>query len=131
MTVASSFTRPNRWGRIGEHYMSKSNHTGQSDQADRALGMNQPIDRRDFMNSMLLGSGAALLGSMNPRQIMAADDWTGYGGVGDYARSNGNTYEVINAGHQIRDRVFEKNPRATDEAFQGGWFRSGVWKSGG
>src|SRR5437879_5190372 len=87
--------------------MSQSNHTNRS---GLALGMNQPIHRRDFMNSMMLGSGAALLGSMTPRQIMAADDWTGYGGVGDYARSNGNTYEVIHAGHQIRDRVFEKNP---------------------
>src|SRR6185369_416572 len=38
-------------------------------------------------------------------------DWTGYAGVGDYARSNGNTYEVITAGHQIRDQVFSRNPR--------------------
>ncbi len=92
--------------------MPKSNHTNQ---ADLALGMNQPIHRRDFMNSMMLGSGAALLGSTTPRQIMATDNWTGYGGVGDYARSNGNTFEVINAGHQIRDRVFEKAPpKATD-----------------
>jgi spermidine dehydrogenase len=77
---------------------------------DVALGMNQPVDRRDFLNSMMLGSGAALLGSLTPQQMMAADDWTGYGGVGDYARSNGNTYEVLSAGHQIRDRVFEKTP---------------------
>jgi len=44
-----------------------------TNQADLALGMNQPIRRRDFMNSMMLGSGAALLGSATPRQIMAAD----------------------------------------------------------
>src|SRR5215467_8505265 len=74
-----------------------------------ALGMQEPIDRRDFVNSMMVASGAALLGALSPRQILASDDWTGYAGVGDYARSNGNTYEVITAGHQIRDQVFSKN----------------------
>jgi len=83
--------------------------------ASDALGMQEPIDRRDFVNSMLLASGGALLGALSPRQILAADDWTGYAGVGDYARSNGNTYEVISAGHQIRDRVFSKRPpKVTD-----------------
>ena len=85
-----------------------------------ALGMQEPIDRRDFVNSTLLASGAALLGALSPRQILASDDWTGYAGVGDYARSNGNTYEVISAGHQIRDKVFSGNPpKVTDtgEAF--------------
>ena len=32
--------------------------------SDDALGMRDPIDRRDFMNSMLLASGSALLGSL-------------------------------------------------------------------
>src|SRR5262245_30529092 len=82
--------------------------------ASDALGMQEPIDRRDFVNSMLLASGSALLGALSPRQLLASDDWTGYAGVGDYARSNGNTYEVISAGHQIRDRVFSKNaPKST------------------
>jgi spermidine dehydrogenase len=73
------------------------------------LGMQEPIDRRDFLNSMMLASGGALLGALSPSQILASADWTGYAGVGDYARSNGNTFEVISAGHQIRDRVFSKN----------------------
>ena len=38
------------------------------------------------------------------------DDWTGYGGVGDYANSNGNTTAVFEAGHQIRDGLFESLP---------------------
>ena len=38
------------------------------------------------------------------------DDWTGYGGVGDYANSNGNTTGVLEAGHQIRDGLFESLP---------------------
>ena len=73
--------------------------------SDEALGMNQRICRRDFLNSTLLASGGLLLESLAPRQLLARDDWTGYGGVGDYAHSNGNTLEVMRDGHQIRDHV--------------------------
>lgn len=38
--------------------------------------------------------------------LMAEPDWTGFSGVGDYARSNGNTYDVMTAGHAIRDHKF-------------------------
>src|ERR1700674_5645181 len=68
--------------------------------------MDRRILRRDFMTSALLASGSTLLGSLAPRQLLAKEEWTGYGGVGDYARSNGDTYEIIHAGHQIRDNVF-------------------------
>jgi spermidine dehydrogenase len=77
-------------------------------------GMNRDITRRDFLNGVLLGSGALLLGSASSTQLFAQtvttssnDDWTGYGGVGDYANSNGNTNAVLEAGHQIRDGLFE------------------------
>jgi len=80
-------------------------------------GMNRDITRRDFLNGTLLGSGALLLGSASPSQLFAqavttpsGDDWTGYGGVGDYANSNGNTNAVLEAGHQIRDGLFESLP---------------------
>ena len=67
---------------------------------DRALGMDQPIDRRDFLNSSLLASGSLLLGALAPSQLLAKEvDWDGYGGVGDYRASNGNTAAVMNAGH--------------------------------
>ena len=79
--------------------------------ADKALGMDEPISRRDFLNSTLLASGAVLLGPRSPWQMMAQEDWTGYGGVGDYAQSNGNTQEVLQAGHQIRDGVFDSLPK--------------------
>jgi len=93
----------------------KMSVSSQNDRCDSALGMNQRIHRRDFMNSVLLASGGGLLGSMTPQQLLSADTWTGYGGVGDYAHSNGNTYEVINAGHQIRDKVFVKtSPEVID-----------------
>ena len=82
---------------------------------DRALGVHQPICRRDFLNSTLLAAGGVLLGSLTPQQLLAtaSDDWTGYGGIGDYANSNGNTLEVMNAGHQIRDGIFESLPSDT------------------
>src|SRR5258708_39082043 len=81
-------------------------------------GMNREISRRDFLNGTLAGSGAILLTSALPQQLLAraaatspaGDDWTGYGGVGDYSNSNGNTAGVLEAGHQIRDGVFESFP---------------------
>ncbi len=81
---------------------------------DQALGMDRSITRRDFLNSTLLASGSLLLSPISPSQLLAAgtpdDGWTGYGGVGDYANSNGNTRAVLEAGHQIRDGIFENAP---------------------
>jgi len=82
--------------------------TGKS--SERILGMQENISRRDFLNSALLASGAALASGACPIQLMAAPDWNGYGGVGDYVNSNGNTHDVMAAGHQIRDNVFQRNP---------------------
>ena len=68
------------------------------------------ISRRDFVNGTLVGVGAALLGAPLPgyaaRQAPPGifnDPWTGYGGVGDYAVSNGNVAAVREAAHLIRD----------------------------
>ncbi|HTS38595.1 MAG TPA: FAD/NAD(P)-binding protein [Candidatus Solibacter sp.] len=89
------------------------------------MGRDKPRDitRRDFVNGVLVGSGALLLNSTSPAQVLAQsaqpsssggvsakDDWTGYGGVGDYANSNGNTLAVLQAGHQIRDGAFDSLP---------------------
>jgi spermidine dehydrogenase len=75
---------------------------------DDALGLNAPIERRDLLNSTLLAAGSMLLSSITPFQLLAEEDWTGYSGVGDYARSNGNTYDVMTDGHKIRDHAFER-----------------------
>jgi spermidine dehydrogenase len=68
------------------------------------------ISRRDFVNGTLVGVGATLLTaaapgcSAKPKPVAAASDlWTGYGGVGDYASSNGNVASVREAAHLIRD----------------------------
>jgi len=79
---------------------------------DAALGMSTPITRRDFLGSTLLASGAILLGPTTPAEILAAkDEFTGYGGVGEYASSNGNTLDVLQAGHSIRDRAYDPLPK--------------------
>ncbi|MBW8845481.1 MAG: NAD(P)-binding protein [Burkholderiales bacterium] len=76
------------------------------------LGMNAAITRRDFAGSTLLGAGAALLATVAPGAVRTAHSqtinipltgldakWTGPGGIGDYANSNGNTHGVLNAAH--------------------------------
>ncbi len=86
--------------------------------ADSVLGVDQKISRRDFMNATLLGSGGALLTGVTPYQLLAQmgkDKWTGDGGVGDYAESHGNTFEVMTAGHQIRDHVFANPPLKAED----------------
>ena len=79
------------------------------------------ITRRDFLNGVLLGSGAALL-SQNPRLLAGQErlqrpgpDWYGYGGIGDYAPSHGNTPEVLAHAHHLRDGLYEDaDARAED-----------------
>jgi spermidine dehydrogenase len=69
------------------------------------------MTRRDYLNSTLLASGGLLLGGATPMDLLAKDDWDGYGGVGDYSSSNGNTFEVIADAHKlIRDHPNEGLP---------------------
>lgn len=91
------------------------------------------ITRRDFVSGTLIGSGAALLTAQAPGLIPSAQaqtipapltgvdaSWTGPGGVGDYAKSNGNTHQVVNAAHTFRNGDFEKQvaeARSTGEHF--------------
>jgi spermidine dehydrogenase len=63
--------------------------SGPRETGDDALGMHEGICRRDFLNAVALATGGVFL---SPRELLAAsDDWTGYGGVGDYRFANGNT----------------------------------------
>src|SRR5450759_979383 len=83
------------------------------EQSDR-FGMNEPISRRDFLNGALLASAGLLLEG-KAAIISPADTFNGYGGIGDYSHSNGNTWDVLNAGHAMRDGAFEKRiATATD-----------------
>ena len=81
---------------------------GKFDSAERDLGLDVPITRRDFLDSTLLAAGAALLQVPppveRPSSTASAAAWQGFGGVGDYARSNGNTWEAVTTAHKLRDR---------------------------
>ena len=76
-------------------------------QSDALIGLNNPISRRDFLNGVLL-TGAGLLLHGKAPTISPEDAFNGYGGIGDYAHSNGNTWDVLTAGHAMRDGAFEK-----------------------
>ena len=76
---------------------------------DDRLGMNEPISRRDFVNGALVaGAGMLLNGRASAMGTSPADVWNGYGGVGDYRASNGNTYDVMTAAHDMRDGAYER-----------------------
>lgn len=82
---------------------------------DNDLQLSDGISRRDFVNGTLVGFGAALLtssfSSVAKSQHAGAafnDPWSGFGGVGDYARSNGNVASVRQAAHLIRDGLTSK-----------------------
>ena len=98
--------------------MSHTDDESGVDAAGERLGMHEPISRRDFINGTLAAGAGLWLGGRAPNAMsesLAADAWTGYGGVGDYARSNGNTYEVMSAAHAMRDGKFERGiARAAD-----------------
>ena len=91
---------------------------------ERDLGMDTDITRRDFLNAVALGTGAALLGApapalrrhaVGPLRPPPADPgspwhpWTGDPGIGDYKISNGNTWDVVSAAHGLRDGTYERD----------------------
>jgi spermidine dehydrogenase len=81
---------------------------------DRELGLGDRVTRRDFLNASLLGAGAALLHAAPPargQELAPAPDWYGYGGVGEFAASHGNTPEVVRVAHQVRSGAFDRPPR--------------------
>lgn len=92
-----------------------------------------PMTRRDLVNGMMVTAGTIALagplascssasdsGAAGPKNIPGTLDssWTGPGGVGDYAKANGNTHETVNAAHAVRDRALEiANPPAVSEKY--------------
>lgn len=84
------------------------------------LGRKSNITRRDFLNTTLLASGAVLLSPILPiacmspeekaQNLIGFEEWAGYGGVGDYKTSYGNTWGAVSAGHKMRDGLFGANP---------------------
>jgi hypothetical protein len=81
--------------------------------ADKSLGLNEPISRRDFIDGILVASAAVAVGAACPFALAQspggpAAGWTGYSGEGDYQGSAGNTEQVVENAHAVRDRKFDK-----------------------
>lgn len=68
------------------------------------------ITRRDFLNASLLASGEMLLSGVAPLDLLAqgSNPFDGYGGIGDYARAHGNTFDVVTEGHRLRDGAYAR-----------------------
>ena len=71
------------------------------------------ITRRDFLNGASVGIGATLLGQTSsgiscapsrPPSSSISADWYGYGGVGDYRSSHGNTPEAVATAHRLHQQ---------------------------
>ncbi|MCE9679821.1 NAD(P)/FAD-dependent oxidoreductase [Shewanella sp. AS1] len=92
------------------------------------LGMDKAITRRDFVNGTLASSALLLSGLSSTTQAAAPtnqkpssgspswDPWTGFGGTGDYAKSNGNTHDVVTSAHRIRDNTWSQLPQSPEAA---------------
>lgn len=92
--------------------------------ARESIQLPDNVTRRDFVAGTLLGVGGSLLTASAPGVIRSAQaqsptfdalvgsDWTGPGGVGDYSTANGNTHEVINAAHSLRDGHWASLPES-------------------
>ena len=80
------------------------------DEERNRLGLDTPITRRDFVNGALVGAGGVMLCTPSAGSLRAStpapDTFTGYGGVGDYAKANGNTWPVVQAAHKLRDGAY-------------------------
>src|ERR1700712_3976876 len=94
--------------------------TSQDDDERRKLGLDARVSRRDFLNGSLVAAGTSLLGSSAAQSRPTGDTFTGYGGVGDYAVANGNTWPVVQAAHRVRDALYDE--RAMAQARDGGEF---------
>ena len=83
---------------------------------DKELGLDRAITRRDFGygSSLLLSSLVVGCGKSTDKQAHSNSDysfdisanWYGPGGIGDYAKSHGNTPEIIKTAHEIRSGQF-------------------------
>jgi len=72
---------------------------------------NPNITRRDFLNAALLGTGAMLLDLPAPARLLAqTHSWEGYGGIGDYAASHGNTEEIVRRLSELQRGKYNRPP---------------------
>ena len=92
---------------------------------DKILGLHEPITHRDFLEGALVGPSTALIATACPFPLRAQAsatseaswiEWTGYTGEGDYKGSAGNTEQVIQNAHEVRDKKFDQVPPEVTES---------------
>jgi spermidine dehydrogenase len=89
---------------------------GRESKYNKSLGLSEPITRRDFLDGMLLASTGMAVGAICPFSLEAQSPggpspaWTGFTGEGDYKGSAGNSEEVVQNAHAVRDGKFAKHP---------------------
>ena len=97
---------------------SKTTASAQERNDDDRLGMNEPISRRDFVNGAVVAGASLFFRGQTSASVSPGDAFNGYGGIGDYRGSNGNTYDVMTAAHALRDGAFERStPTDTGEMY--------------
>src|ERR1700728_883157 len=80
---------------------------------DKVLGLSESISRRDFLEGALVAS-TGLLTASSPLQLLAqgngadAAAWSGYTGEGDYKSSAGNSEQVVQNAHAVRDGAYDR-----------------------
>src|SRR5256885_5030638 len=88
---------------------------------DKILGLHEPISRRDFLDGTLMASAGMLTAAACPLSLGAqvnpqtSPGWAGYTGEGDYKNSAGNTDQVIQNAHAVRDGKFDQSPANVTE----------------
>ncbi|PYV17777.1 MAG: FAD-dependent oxidoreductase [Acidobacteria bacterium] len=91
---------------------------------DRILGLDERITRRDFLDGAPIASEGMLLAAACPFPLLAQAPgtsaanwagWTGYSGEGDYKGSAGNTEQVVENAHEVRDKKFDQVPSEVTE----------------
>src|SRR5260370_14648761 len=99
----------------------KENAVGRCPHFDKILGLSEPISRRDFLDGVLGTSAGMLVEAACPFPIGApaageiSSAWTGYTGEGDYKASAGNTEQVIQSAHAVRDGKYDQTPTNASE----------------
>ena len=75
----------------------------ENDRLDDALGLREPIGRRDFLNGAMLSTAAMWSTNLSPMSLFARSGSKGPGG----GHWSGNTEDVFAAGHAIRDGAYD------------------------
>jgi spermidine dehydrogenase len=88
---------------------------------DKILGLHEPISRRDFLDGTLKASTGMLAAGACPFPLGAQANtetnsaWAGYTGEGDYKQSAGNTEQVMQNAHAVRDGKYNQPPSDVSE----------------